>query len=761
MTTVDLVGLEQVRPSARCHACGKLDVQAVCSGCARLMCKAHDSLAGRMPRERFLELFRFGPRQDVDAPQKPSPAGGAPTRAADRPTGVPPNGRASNVADGPGNGGTGGEPDTGPSGTDGAGGNGSANTTAATRTDGGRVSPTALTRTPPHGPGTPGRTRLSAVSRRRRLPRSHPPAGSRQQHYCTDCRPVVRPFDDEMIAATVTTGVGATLMTALPVPGAVLAAVGVLRLGIRTAIGLRRPGPATARAVAKPTLNPQVRKITVRERVRGSVRFTASGDFESTIDRVVGSAELEGTWSRRHREVLDKCRARASSEPLAVAAGYLVLHGPARAKFRPAPGARVDHGPVLVLEPLIADQPVLSDPSGHGDTRWKPTFEYDIAPPAQGWRLPVWITPNVAADTDRHVLELHVQWSTGGPEPTDRGVPLKSIELLELDVPAHWGEVEYVTQHGGSASYSQPTFSDERGIGVRTLRWRKIPAGEPRDRGYLRLAVRFSRRIDLIDTVNGRLEARFTGAVSGSAGVGLYRTDGARAPIDGMWKPLTVVEIGVDLDIAGLRYQAHRSVPDPSRAEDVERRETQFFQGVVPDSRTVALLTNTLADEGYYIIRVLENPAQSSPRPGALNRLWDIAGRHYEGLYPIDFHLVLSGEEAVRGRGVRGETTVSLNVHGSYANDAMEQRVVEEWTRLWKRIRSALGAATRGPDGGLRAAEQPLAPAGAELARLRSLMVSVIADMTRARADGRMDPDLADTLTTRLTDEFDLGDPDA
>ena len=76
-----------------------------------------------------------------------------------------------------------------------------------------------------------------------------------------------------------------------------------------------------------------------------------------------------------------------------------------------------------------------------------------------------------------------------------------------------------------------------------------------------------------------------------------------------------------------------------------------------------------------------------------MNRLWDLMGRYYEGVYPIDFHLVLSGEEIHKGQEVTGETSVLLNVAGSYANEVMEQRVVEEWTRLWKRIRLSLRAA--------------------------------------------------------------------
>jgi hypothetical protein len=174
------------------------------------------------------------------------------------------------------------------------------------------------------------------------------------------------------------------------------------------------------------------------------------------------------------------------------------------------------------------------------------------------------------------------------------------------------------------------------------------------------------------------------------------------------------------------------------------------FPDVVPDHRTVALLTNSLADEGYYVIRVLENPAQPGPRSGAINRLWDLAGRFYEGVYPIDFHLVLSGEEIHKGHEISGETSVLLTVHGSYANEVMEQRVVEEWTRLWKRIHLTLRAAGGAP----RSAAQPLDAPSMELARLRNIMVTETARLSAAARGGRMDRQLSDDIVARLTREF-------
>jgi hypothetical protein len=324
--------------------------------------------------------------------------------------------------------------------------------------------------------------------------------------------------------------------------------------------------------------------------------------------------------------------------------------------------------------------------------------------------------------------------------------------VLEIDVPAHWGTVEFMTRLGDERRIGPPVEQQD-GVGRRTLTWRKVRDTKGGDRQRERFAVRFSDAIDLDHELTGRIEARFEGAVSGVTRIGLYRTDGAQVKgVDGARQPQTIVDVTFGLCLKGLRYQQQRVVPDRSRAEDVHRQETHRFPGVPPDHRTVALLTNTLADEGYYVIRVLENPAQPSPRSGAVNRLWDLLGRYYEGVYPIEFHLVLSGEEIRKGQDVTGDTSVLLIVSGSYANEEMEQRVIEEWTRLWKRIRLSLRAAGGEP----RSMAQPLDSPSSELARLRNVMVTETARLSAAADSGRMDRDLSSEVVARLTREFGL-----
>lgn len=690
------VVLERIRPSARCRVCGDGVVSAVCSHCARLLCDAHTFAAGPIGPRALLALFRMAPADDAG---KPSTSAIAPAKPDEEAAVSGPEGEAE-------------KPDI----------------------------------PAPIAPDSGGRAGERLGER---------PKGSVHRRYCGRCAPRARPLDAELLAATTTAGLGAATIGVQPVVGVLLLGVGVVRIGVRVVVGMRRRAQQARDHSADLVLNPNLRKIKTRERIEGTVELHPDRRYEATVGEVSGTVTVEGNWSRVHRAEVDRYRRRTGSVPTSVAAGHLVLHGPGRVAFRPTADGGANGGPALVLEPRVAEQPLLSSADGLGETQWHPEYRYDITPPEEGWRLPVWISPNVAADLDRHVLELHVQWCTRGPEKHEAGVPLTSIDVLELVVPAHWGAIEYMAKLGGDGYIGQPEPGEDGEPARRTLTWRKILVKPGSDRSALKLTVRFSERIDFDHELTGRIEARFKGAVSGLTRTAVYRTDGGPVDrLDGTLKPLTIVDVGFTLSLTGLRYQEQRAIPDRSRAEDGERRETVHFPGVVANHLTVALLTNNLADEGYSIIRIQENPAQPSLRPGAVNRLWDLSGRYYEGVYPIEFHLQLGGEETHKGQEVSGNTTVTLTVHGSYANTEMEQRVVEEWTRLWKRIRFSLAGAGDGP----QLVEQPLDAAGSELARLRNVALTELARLRAAADAGRIDPDLAAEMAARITREFGLGE---
>ena len=99
---------------------------------------------------------------------------------------------------------------------------------------------------------------------------------------------------------------------------------------------------------------------------------------------------------------------------------------------------------------------------------------------------------------------------------------------------------------------------------------------------------------------------------------------------------------------------------------------------------------STAAKHGIGILDALTRAATGTPgypkrhnsRPGHLSSY--IAGRRYEGVYPIDFHIILTGEEVHSGdiRPERGTTKVRIVVKGAYTDDEMDIRIGDEWKRL-------------------------------------------------------------------------------
>jgi hypothetical protein len=279
--------------------------------------------------------------------------------------------------------------------------------------------------------------------------------------------------------------------------------------------------------------------------------------------------------------------------------------------------------------------------------------------------------------------------------------------------------------------------------------------------GRVKLSVRFENRVSLNDSVRGQLEVAFKGALSGLQSVAIYhpvgglRTDRAAARVR------TRVLADFELSLAGIRYQDVRGVPDRKRESDRSKPETDEFAGVVPDHETVIDLTNAMSDQGYYVKRLIENPPRSGGRANVVNRYWDIAGRRYDGVYPVDFHVILTGAEVYRGdiRAQAGNTNVRITVQGAYASPAMEERIVQEWERLRDltvetlrlRPRAAepidqpdhVGAYT--PDG-----EQPIGNGAGRAATLRKRLD----DLADALLDGRISEDTYREIKERAEREL-------
>jgi hypothetical protein len=312
-----------------------------------------------------------------------------------------------------------------------------------------------------------------------------------------------------------------------------------------------------------------------------------------------------------------------------------------------------------------------------------------------------------------------------------------------------WGEVE---SHS-SADRVDITLHEH---GERCIEWRTpdLESNRAQSRGSYRFSAAFDQQIEPTSTIHGKLVMIFNGALSELVGVHRHVDGGARRD-DGIRRTVqTQIHLGFTFNMEGIRYQDIRVVPDPAKDPDGEP-EKRIFDHVVPDHQTIAHLTDNLSREDYYVKSVVENPPQAGRQAGVLNRFWDIAGRRYSGVHPIDFHIIVTGEEAEPDASMPDRTIVRLTVRGSYATTEMEQRIVHEHALIWQRIKNSLEAASEFHDQVPRSEDEPINAANVEVGRLRDVAVSLLDYLETGRQDGSIPAEVARELVDRI--EVDVG----
>ncbi len=474
--------------------------------------------------------------------------------------------------------------------------------------------------------------------------------------------------------------IGIAVLSLNPVAGVVLVILGAVASAGSLASWhrQRRHGPTLPLPVS-----PKITEVRLREEITGRVTLGPDLTYRGHIEKAAGKVTAALLLGRPERAVLDRYRRTRRLAPgsdVPFTAGSLVLRGQAGIDLSgEIPGL------VIPLQGTTADYPVFTsdDPV---PSPFRVEYTYDLAPDRRLRDAPVWITPAIASRSDRRALEIHIQWvDTGRPGPS---LELETVESLELRVPVHWGNAESASRPG-----SMSTRGWEEGDQVlRTLEWVQLrPDAQERGRHRLELVVRFEEQVIPEDpagqeqpTISGRLDAVFTGTLSGLSSVRLYGPLGAYRPSFSAEKARTRIVLDFELSLTGIRYQEVQLVPDRKSAEALVTAQSCKFPGVIPDDETVISLTNAISAANYYVKRVIENPPRSGARANRVQRYWDIAGRLYEGVYPIDFHVVLTGEEIHRGgiRAYSGTTETRLTVWGAYANPEMRDSVKQVWEAL-------------------------------------------------------------------------------
>ncbi|KAA3657620.1 MAG: hypothetical protein DWQ04_27530 [Chloroflexi bacterium] len=183
--------------------------------------------------------------------------------------------------------------------------------------------------------------------------------------------------------------------------------------------------------------------------------------------------------------------------------------------------------------------------------------------------------------------------------------------------------------------------------------------------------VRFERGIDPSMRLKGHLIAHVNTTFSGIDKLQFFDPLGYKVnDVDYIKKIKSEIKVEFTLDLGSLYVTEHYS----PKIDKIIREGS-----VIPDHRIVnTLIKYLIKDDTTYIQRVVENPAQTNQTNAKIqNRFWDIAGREYNGVYPIDFHIVLSGQQEYIDRDSpdRGQAKFDVSVNATVTSDEMEEEV--------------------------------------------------------------------------------------
>lgn len=443
-----------------------------------------------------------------------------------------------------------------------------------------------------------------------------------------------------------------------------LIGIGIISLGvyinrIKTAEAVKSRPPLP--------LVPSFSTIAIHETIRARINLDAKGEYSDSIHAANGIAEVAANFGKAERDQLEQYRKKyklSENQNIPFSAGFVALRSKMGIDFFNVPPG--NNNTVLALSGR--------DIKRYETEEWRKSRKYDLTKIKT--ILPVRIVPSLIQATARRALDLEIQWV--GPSIDTGKITIDKIDRFDIAVPARWGQIN----HAGGGMVEPGTLIS--GEPARSIKWSNLLITEAEHRKRQRVfSISFEDTVAESDFIQGRLEVKFKGALSGIEKIDVFtplggRREGRPADIS------TKLIIDFELSLAGLQYQDFRVVPDLNVEEDKARLEALTFPGWIPDHNTVITLTNKISESDYYIKRIIENPPRTGEQANHVNRYWDIAGRKYDGVYPIDFHLVLSGE-TIKGEKFQtqlGVTKVSLTVRGTYANEEMKNKIEDSWEQL-------------------------------------------------------------------------------
>lgn len=489
------------------------------------------------------------------------------------------------------------------------------------------------------------------------------------------------------------------LAVALPLPTAITLmlvvigalagfGIGVIWLADHQGNGVR-PCPSFPRIERERTVESYVFRAELLPNGRWSARLIEiHGAVRANLRFMPDDVRRIGRYRRKHRI--------AEGAPVDVSAGYFVAHTApphaakglnagvpdqvcaAEVRVSTAQLPYLDTGDATPTLPTGAGTSLV--PSSHGPTTevlqassvlaWEAPFTANVGYIDR--RAPIEIVPILVTDGRRRVLEVRVRVvDTSSPldtpfaqEVTGTGLVPRQLRHLELHVPLDLGEVRPL-----GLAPTVRTSPDVDGGSRREIRWESVDADgllsgrSPTDLFDEPFRIEFGHPIEPQTVLRGSVAVVFQGSFAGIRDTSWYDPTGRLVP-SRVSDSFSVVELRFEFPFASVPYEESLLVID----RDI-LSSGPIIGRVSADHATALLVSEHLTKAGFYIFSLAESSI-SHVNLDPESRVWQLEGRHFDGVAPVDFQLKLEGVGSVVDKGPGyGLRSATLNIQAVYNSE--------------------------------------------------------------------------------------------
>lgn len=457
----------------------------------------------------------------------------------------------------------------------------------------------------------------------------------------------------------------------------------------------------------------QLMYIKAEENIKGIVTLDKEGTYHTSMRSRLepGTIEIKLKLNSLDRSRMQKYKQKytlTALAPLPIHAGFLILHGKPNIKIQ-GKGNHANSPPhTVALKGTARGNAFLMGNRAGNAAEWSQKYDYTFhqLPPKVGEALPIQIIPRVVRQGDGWSLELLVQFTPGMGMPKLLEAKVTIKELIMNYTPM-WGDPESTNdplifkKSGGNNLNSSLTWKEIKIPNEKVIE--KTKAGDEKEEKQgngdeqatnlkkemnqekdlqeevnrkKSFIVRFQRSISpqmVEEPITGHLKLRFNYALSGIRSLSYHYPTGKKHDLKKVKKELyTNVTINFELDLRSLCFQKPYSPILPVMSPEPNE--------VPPNYLMVKKLSDKLAEDRVYVQRIIENePRTNKASAKIINRYWRMEGRKYVGVYPIDFHIIITGREHYADDDVpyTGQTFCETKIFAMVFNDEMRCKVLD------------------------------------------------------------------------------------